>query len=291
MALGAAAALQLLAGMVRVRGWFHVIRLACPERPPLRYRDVVRAHLGGCGWNAVLPARAGDAVKVALLRRRMPGTPLASLAGTLVTPAVVDALLTAILLLGLLSVGVLSPADLTSHLPGPVTLGVIAAVCCAVALAASWRRQRILRIARQARAGFAALRQPRFVLLRVAPWQVAARALRLLSFALVLVAAGLPLALAPALLLMALQGASATVSPTATALRVALLAGLFAGATGVEPAHVAAVLLTSYGVNSATNLMASGTVIALELRTLSPRRIVGYARAALPSGRAGVKAA
>jgi hypothetical protein len=81
------------------------------------------------------------------------------------------------------------------------------------------------------------------------------------------------------------------VSPTATAVRVALLAGLFAGAGGVDPAQIAAVLVTAYAATSVTNLVASGAVIALELRTASPRRVLGYARAALAAPRARATAA
>ena len=38
LALGGAAALQLLAGIVRMRAWFHVIRHSWPEAADLRYR-------------------------------------------------------------------------------------------------------------------------------------------------------------------------------------------------------------------------------------------------------------
>jgi hypothetical protein len=47
---------------------------------------------------------------------------------------------------------------------------------------------------------------------------------------------------------------------------------------------------SKYAATSVTNLVASGAVIALELRTASPRRVLGYARAAVaaPRGRATV---
>jgi Lysylphosphatidylglycerol synthase TM region len=280
-ALAAATALQLIAGVVRVRGWFHVIRLSCPQDPPLRYRDVVRAQLGGCGWNAVLPARAGDAVKVALVRRRMPETPIAALAGTLAPPALIDAALTAALAAALFASGVLAPHDITPNLPAGSALPIALGLASLFALALALLHRRLLRIARDARAGLALLGRPRLLATQVLPWQLASRALRLLALACVLLAAGLPFALAPALLLMALQGAASSVSPTATAVRVALLAGLFAGAGGVSAGEIAAVLMTFYATSTITNLAASAAVIALELRTLSPQRIVAYARASL----------
>ncbi|HVD58248.1 MAG TPA: hypothetical protein VNC17_15500, partial [Thermoleophilaceae bacterium] len=199
LAIGAAAALQLVAGVVRVRGWFHVIRRSCDEAAQLRYRDVVVAHLGGCGWNAVLPARAGDAVKVALVRRRLPKAPLATVACTLGVPALVDAALTAALVAALVAAGALSLADLASPLPGAAQMPVIAAAACTVVVVAVFARRHVRRLARNIRAGLSAIGRPRFIATNVVPWQVAARALRLLAFALVLVAAGLPLGFVPAL--------------------------------------------------------------------------------------------
>ena len=116
-ALGGAAALQLVAGVVRVRAWFHVIRDSCPEASDLRYRDVVLAHLGGVGWNAILPAHAGDSVKVALVSRRVPDRRLTTLAATLVPPGLVEAAFTALLLAGILAAGLVSVDVLSSALP------------------------------------------------------------------------------------------------------------------------------------------------------------------------------
>jgi hypothetical protein len=279
LALGGAAALQLVAGVVRVRGWFHIIRKSCPGEAGVRYRDVAVAQLGGCGWNAVLPARAGDAVKVALVNRRTPHTSPATLACTLAAPGVVDGAFTAVLVAALVAAGALSPEDLAlpAFQPGPVLAGA----ACAGLLAAVVFRHRLKRLARDARAGLKALGQPRFMLARVAPWHAASRVLRLLALALVLVAAGVPFGIVPALVLMALQGATPSMAPAATAVRVAMVAGAFAAtSTAVEPGRVAAVLIAWYAVSSVTNLTASATVTAWVLRTVSPRRIVGYARTA-----------
>src|SRR5215204_2507717 len=96
-ALAVAAALQLVAGLLRARAWWHVIRETSPEAADLRCRDVVVAQLGGVGWNAVLPAHTGDAVKVVIVSRKVPGRRLSTLAATLVPPGVVEAAFTALL--------------------------------------------------------------------------------------------------------------------------------------------------------------------------------------------------
>lgn len=289
MALAGAGLVQLVAAIVRVRGWWHVIRQSRPEWCELRYRDVALAQVGGMGWNAILPARAGDAVKVALVKRRLPEGHLAALTATLVPTGLVEALFTVILVVGLLLAGVVSASTLHSALP-PGTTALIAGAVVLVALVAAFVfRRRLGKLVRDVRSGLATLGHPRILATKVVPWQLAGRVLRLLAFALVLTAAGLPFGFAPALALMALQGATPSAGAAATAARIAVLAAILAktGAGDVSAKHVAAVLGEAYGITSVMNLAASAGVIAWELRTLSPRRVVGYARSALRSARSG----
>jgi hypothetical protein len=283
IALGGAALLQLVAGIVRVRAWFHVIRHSCPDASSLRYRDVVLAHLGGVGWNAVLPARAGDAVKVVIVNRRMPERRLALLASTLAPPGLVEAAFTGLLVAGLVMTNLLSPMALTS-LVRPAGLGFAIAGAVAVAVVgAVLCRHHLRRFARSVRAGLAVLAHPRVMATRVVPWLAAARGIRLLAFALVLPAAGVPLRLEPALALMALQGATPSAGAAATAARIALLAALFSGAPSadVAPEDVAGALAAAYGLTSAVNLAVSVVAIAWLLGTTSPRRIARYVRSSL----------
>jgi hypothetical protein len=286
-ALGGAAVLQLVAGIVRVRAWFHVIRHNCPEASDVRYRDVVLAHLGGSGFNAVLPARAGDAVKVALVSRRVPNRRLAFLASTLAPPALVEAAFTVLLLGGLLTASVVSLDTLTSALPPVGTAFVVAGVVCLAAVLALIFRRRLQRVVHEVRAGLAVLGRPGILATRVFPWILAGRVLRLLAFALVLVAAGMSFGLGPALALMALQGATPSAGAAATAARIALLATVLAGtgAADVSATRVAEALAAAYGVTTVINLVASGVVIAWLLRTTSPKRIIGYARWAVQRAR------
>jgi hypothetical protein len=282
LALGGAALLQLVAGLVRARGWLNTIRHSCPEAAGLRYRDIAVAHLGGCGWNSVLPARAGDAVKIAIVRRQLPRTPVATVGATLVAPSVVDAILTIALVIGLLCAGAISPAELTGQLPEASVVPVAAGLAGGALLAIYLLRHRLRRFAGHLRAGMSAVSRPGFMVTRILPWQAAARVLRLVALALVLVAAGLPFGIVPALALMALQGATPSMAPAATAVRVALIAGVFVGpgAGAVSAGEVATVLVGWYAVSSLTNLTASAAVTAWVLRTASPRRIFTYAREA-----------
>src|SRR4051794_41434365 len=68
--LVAGVAFSVLGGVVRMRAWHAALADAAPT---VRYRDIVVAHLGGAGFNGIIPAHGGDAVKLALLKRRGPG--------------------------------------------------------------------------------------------------------------------------------------------------------------------------------------------------------------------------
>jgi hypothetical protein len=269
--------------VVRVRAWFHVIRHSCPDESEVRYRDVALAQVGGSGWNAILPARAGDAVKIALVNRRMQKRQLTTLASTTVPPALVEAAFTVLLLAALVGAGLMSVKSITRGLPGTTTVLIVAGAVVIALVAALIFRRRIQQLVHNVRAGLSVLGEPKIVVTRVVPWLLAGRVLRLLSFALVLVAAGIPFGIVPALALMALQGVTPSAGAAATGLRITLLAAILAetGAGGVSPTHIAATLAESYGVTSTLNLAASALVIAWVLRTTSPRRVFLYARTAM----------
>ena len=281
--LVAMALLQLLAGVVRVRAWFHVVCDSWPEaRERVRYRDVVLAQIAGMGWNAVLPAHAGDAVKIAILNERMPERRLTFLGATLVPPAAVEALFTGLLVTGLIATGIVT-ADGLAEAVEPARPAAVAAVTAAgLAGLAIVCRRHLSHVLRNVRNGLGVLSRPRVLVTHVVPWLLVARVLRLGAFALVLPAAGVPVELAPAVALMALQGATPSMGAAATAARIALLSAVLSGTgvTDVPAEHVARALAAAYGAISAFNLVASLTVVALLLRTAHPGRIVTYLRAA-----------
>src|SRR5215210_9367554 len=166
-ALGAAAVLQLIAGVVRVRAWFHVIRHSCPDEPGVRYRDVALAQVAGSGWNAILPARAGDAVKIALVNRRMQRRRLTTLAATTVPPALVEAAFTVLLLAALVGAGLMSVKSITHGLPATTTVLIVAGAAVIALVAGLIFRRRIQRlvqnVVQNVRAGLSVLREPKIV--------------------------------------------------------------------------------------------------------------------------------
>src|SRR4051794_14026398 len=72
--------LHLANQLARGLGWCAVIRIACPGAP-VRRRDTVGAWAAGAGAGGIVSARGGDAVRLLLVRPRMPDDGVAVLAG------------------------------------------------------------------------------------------------------------------------------------------------------------------------------------------------------------------
>lgn len=265
--------LSVLGGVVRVRAWHRSAADACaPQR--VRYRDVVAAQLGGAGFG-VLPMRSGDAVKLALLKRRTEGAPFGLLLGSLAAPAALEALLTALVLVWALWTGVLGTPS-----PGQIPLPLVGAALVIGALVLWVLARRAPRLLTQVRHGMGALRRPRLLFRRILPWVVAARMLRLCAIACFLTAVGLPVTLAGVLLVMAVQGGVGSNGPASTPLRIAVLTASLPAAVGVSHVSMetATTLIGTQFAVSGANLAISVVVLALILRTTSPKRLLAYCR-------------
>jgi hypothetical protein len=262
--------LTVLGGVVRIRAW-HVA--VSDTAPTVRYRDVVVAHLGGVGFNGIIPAHGGDAVKLALLKRRVPDARFGQLLGSLAPPAAVEALVTAILLAWALGTGVLGAPS-----PGQIPLPLVGAAA-AVAAGVLWvLARKAPRLLRDVRTGMAALCHPGELAREIAPWVLAARVLRLCAIACFLAAVGLPATLTGLLVVMAIQGAVGSSGPASAAMRIAVLTASLPAAIG---AHVS--VETATKLIAATqlapmiaNLAISVIVLGLTLRTVSPRRVLAF---------------
>ena len=268
-------ALSVVAGVVRVVGWHRVVAAACPGCG-VRLRDVVLAHLGGAGLNGFVPAHGGDAVKVALLKRRAPAASLGLLLGSLAPPAAAEALFTALLVLWALTSGfVVVPAG--GELPLPLVAAGVAAVTAVVFVIA----RRAPNLVRDVWRGMTALRHPKLMLRGVMPWLLAARVLRLAAIACFMAAVDLPVVVSGALLVMAVQGGVGSIGPATTPMRVAFLVASLPAVLGIEvSAAMATALMGTQIAASGVNLAISMVVVAAAIRTTSPRVIWRYCRTA-----------
>jgi Lysylphosphatidylglycerol synthase TM region len=282
----AAVVLTVLGGVVRIRAWHRALAEIAPS---IRYRDVIAAHLGGAGFNGLVPAHGGDAVKLALLKRREPRAPFGQLLGSLAPPAALEALTTALLLAWAVATGVVSVPS-PDAIPLPV-VGAAAAIAAGLLWVLARKAPKLLR---DVRAGMGALRHPGELVRGIAPWVLAARLFRLVAIACFLAAVGLPATVAGVLVVMAIQGGVGSSGPASAPVRIAVLSASLPGVLGVHEVSLqtATTFLGAMQVcPMIANLTISVIVLGITLRTTSPRKVVGYCRSCIVAQRTPAKAA
>ena len=222
--------LHLAGQLARGRAWHAVIRAAHGAGGTLRRRDVLRAWVAGAGVTGIVSARGGDVVRVLMLRRRLPETTCATLAGTLAAETVAETAC------GTVVVGWAAAAGLMPAAGGSGLLLAAAALVVTVvaAIACTRRWERLRRLRDEAWQGLAALRRPAYYARCVLPWEIAGRAVRLASLTCFLIAFGLPVSLAAVALVMAAQAGGRLVpfGPAGTGVSLAILAVAFGTVTG-----------------------------------------------------------
>jgi hypothetical protein len=292
------AALFLVAKSVRTRAWFTILRAAFPEATRLRAWDVTRAYLAGSGLNAIVPARGGDVVKLAMVHRRIEGSRYPTLAATLVPETLFETAFGVGLVAWALARGFLPVPTAHGRLPAldvSLVLGhpALSALGAAAAGAFGWWLVRRLRA--PLRRGTAILRSPMRFLTGVASWQALARLIHLGSVAAFMAAFGLPVTPATVLLVMAAQGAGRIV-PLAAASAVARLAMLSYGFVEVTGHPVDIAAITAFTFGAAALLTMAGVAVAvailgLECGTWSPGRALATARTWGPGSPTGPRTA
>jgi hypothetical protein len=290
--------LHLLAQAVRIRGWWNILRASYPTCPSLRHRDVTAAYFVGAGLNGLLPARAGDLVKLAFLRRRIPESRYATLAASSVPETTFEVVCGAALVVWMLVRGFVPVPLVPGELPSPdvswymthpatASLATVAVLGIAV-LASLWVRRRSASITAQLRRGLAIFSSPRDYLLGVVTWQALGRVIRLASLGCFLAAFALPATVRTALLVMAAQGGGRIIpiAPVSAGLRIAMLSYGLVEVTG-EPVDPAAVTAFTFGVSAlvfVVMLAISLVLVGRELDTRSPREALRRARRRLALG-------
>jgi uncharacterized membrane protein YbhN (UPF0104 family) len=289
------ALLYVFSQCVRTIGWHTILRAAYPQAHELRRRDVIRAYLAGSGLNAVIPARGGDVVKLAIVHRHIPGSRWSTLAATFLPETLFESAFGTVLVIWALARGFLPVPNAVGEVPAyDVSLFVehpiLATVVTAGVLAALYGLWRLLRrrgrvtVAR-VKQGLAILGSPGLFITGVVSWQAAARVIRLGSLAAFMGAFHLPVTLETVVLVMAAQGGGRIIplAPASAGLRLAMLSYGFVEVTG-QAVDIAAITTFTFGVGAV--LMLAGLVIALtiigrEFGTLSPKRALAAARAAV----------
>ena len=266
--------LHLANQVARGRGWCTLLRAASCE--DVRRRDAVAAWVAGAGAGGIASARAGDAVRVLLLRRKLPDAGCPLLAGTLVAEGAGELLVGAVLLA--LAVGAGLGPEFGA--PGPIWIAGALAGAALIAAAVA-RTPRLRSIAAGVGRGCAPLRCPGAYARGVLPWQIASRVSRLAALGCFLAAFGLPAGFAAVLLVTAAQtgGRLLPFAPASVGAGAAMLAATFGPVTGVT---VPAGELAAFFVGMSVVLTVVGTVltVGISLLTIRWRGLVDVVRAA-----------
>jgi uncharacterized membrane protein YbhN (UPF0104 family) len=289
------ALLYVVSQCVRTVGWHTILRAAYPAAQDLKRRDVIKAYLAGSGLNAVIPARGGDVVKLAIVHRHIPGSRWSTLAATFLPETLFETAFGIGLVVWALARGFLPVPNAVGEVPAydvslfvqhPIistaaTVGVLAALYGLWRLARRRGRVTVARV----KQGLAVLGSPRLFLTGVVSWQALGRLIRLGSLAAFMAAFQLPVTLSTVVLVMAAQGGGRIIplAPASTGLRLAMLSYGFVEVTH-QAVDIAAITTFTFGVGAL--LMLSGLVIAVtiigrEFGTLSPKRALAAARDAI----------
>jgi uncharacterized membrane protein YbhN (UPF0104 family) len=105
-ALLLAVAFHLVRMLMRVRAWQNILQAAYPKTK-VRYWSTFGAYLAGVGVNAIVPARAGDVVKLYIARHRIEGSSYPTLASSLVVETLFDFVVASLLFLVAIQQGLL----------------------------------------------------------------------------------------------------------------------------------------------------------------------------------------
>jgi glycosyltransferase 2 family protein len=278
----------LLAHLLRLfctsQAWRGVLVAAYPDRDVPR-RGILGAYLAGVGVNAVVPIRAGDAVRVVLAHRAVPNSTYTTVVSSNFVLSIFDILAGSTLLAwaaltqdALPDIGSLPELrgfDFAWFLDHPLAAELtLAALLVAAVLLGIWIHGHVLDFWERVRQGFVVVTRPAQYIRTVAVWQAADWTLRLVTVWFLLDAFDIPQSLQNALLVQVSSSLATLVplTPAGIGTEQAFLLYVFQGA--VPSAQLLAFSVGMRIMLSATNAIAGFTAIALTLRTVRISRAV-----------------
>ena len=277
--------------VLRSFAWRNVLTAAYPDRR-VPMTGVTAAYASGVALNAMLPARGGDAAKLALARAEIRGSTLTTIGATMTVLLPFDILAAAatVLLITLtgdapVAVNWESAAATFSWLGAHLAFGVLVALLAAalVILAVAYVRPRVRQVWGRIRQGGAILATPRRYVLRVALPQAIGWMCRVGVVMCLLAAFGLPASPTMAAFVMVVAGASTMVplTPGGAGTQQVLLAYALS-----EAASSAAVV--SFSVGMQAGITAVNALLGLAAAMLACRslRVVSLVRHRMSLARA-----
>lgn len=258
--------------------WRNVLAAAYPDRPVPR-RQILGAYFAGVGVNAIVPLRAGDAVRVVLAHRAIPGSTYTTVVSSTLVLSIFDmaaatallvwAALTQDALPGLTDLPELPSFDFSWLLDHPLAADLlVAAVALTAVVLGIWIHGHVVDFWERVKQAFAVVRQPARYVRTVAFWQACDWGLRMVAVWFLLDAFDVPQTIENVLLVQ-VSASIATLLPLTPAgigTEQAFLLYVFDGT-------VASSKLLAFSVGMrvtllSTNVLAGFTAIALTLKTL-----------------------
>ena len=258
--------------------WRNVLAAAYPEKRVARL-PIFGAYLAGVGVNAIVPVRAGDAVRVVLVHRAVPGSTYTTIVSSTLVLSIFDMAAATTLLLwaavtqdalpGFGDLPNLASFDFAWLLDRPLTAELVLAGLLIVLFGLGfWISGHVANFRDRVRQGFSVLRSPARYVSSVAAWQAADWTLRLVTIWFLLDAFGIPQSLENVLLVQVSSSIATLVplTPAGIGTEQAFLLYVFQGAVSASD-----LLAFSVGMKLttvATNVVVGFTAIALTLRTV-----------------------
>jgi glycosyltransferase 2 family protein len=273
--------------------WRNTIAAAYSDTT-VRWRSIWAAYLSGVGVSALVPPRAGDAVKLYLAHRAVPDSTYTALGSTLLVMSFFDMAMAGLIFLYALSLGVLPGFGSLGDLPGfdfrwvartpefSLLLALALVILGAVGLA--WVRRHLEEFKQRVRQGFAVLADWTVYLRTVALWQAGDWALRFVAIWFFLGAFGIEQSLRNVLLVQVTQSLATLVpvSPGGIGTEQAFIVYVFSG-TGVGRATLLAFSVGMKLTLTVVNVIAGFTALFLTLGHTDWRSLVGADKKPAPS--------
>jgi uncharacterized membrane protein YbhN (UPF0104 family) len=264
-ALGLAILAHLVKTMCTSRAWRNTIAASYPDEQ-VPWRSVYAAYLSGVGVNAIVPARAGDAVRLYMAHRAVPGSTYTTLASTLLVLSFFDMTMAALIFAYALTLGVLPGVSSLGGLPGfdfgffaanpefslllLLVLGIFGVV------GFFWIRLHVAEFKLRVRQGLAVLSSRTDYARKVAAWQAGDWFLRFVAIWFFLDAFGIPQTIRNVLLVQVTQSLATLVpiSPGGIGTEQAFIVYVFEGA-------VSTAKLLSFSVGMKLTLITTNIVL------------------------------
>jgi uncharacterized membrane protein YbhN (UPF0104 family) len=281
-------ALLFLLGMQLARAWAwrNVLRAAYPDRK-IPFLPLAAAYLAGAGINAIVPAHAGDATKVFLVKRQIPDSSYPAVTSSFLVQTVFDTSVGVLVLFYAISQGLLPPLPRIPDLPAfeisfwadhpKLFFITVAATLLAIAIAIYMLAHRVRRFWARVRQGLVILTEPRRYMREVFAWQGVGWVCRFAAFWFFLGAFGIGGSVGNVMLVMSVQAIANIVpfTPGGAGAQQALLVATLHGPTRT------AVLSFSVGTQiamAAWSVVLGFMAILLVFRTTDWRGLIKQAQ-------------